>query len=260
MPRKILLLLLTVIGSSSLTRAQFGFSHEVGAIAGPVMFMSDYGVRNDFKTNSGNTGYGIGLIHYLNFSYRAECNCYTPETYFNDHFKLRTELSYNKTNLQHFGKWVDSKKTTTEADQLRAMRGVAAVTDIGMQLEYFPLSIREFTATDGAFGPFVSLGAHYSFFTPEAYSTRGRIDQPGVLFPKYVGGTSNDSGSTWSVVASVGTRYKLTELSDLMLDLRWQYYFSNWVDGLNPDPNIHTENKANDWLVWLNFGYIYYLD
>ncbi len=68
MPRKILLLLLTVIGSSSLTRAQFGFSHEVGAIAGPVMFMSDYGVRNDFKTNSGNTGYGIGLIHYLNFS------------------------------------------------------------------------------------------------------------------------------------------------------------------------------------------------
>lgn len=260
MPRKILIILLVALGSSSAVRAQFGFSHEIGAIAGPVMFMSDYGERYDFKTNSGNTGYGIGLIHYLNFSYRAECNCYTPETYFNDHFKLRTELSYNKTNLQHFGQWVDSKKNSIMAQQLRAMRGVASNTDIGMQLEYFPLSIRDFTATDGAFGPFVSLGAHYTYYSPEASSKRGRLDQPGVLPTKYIGGVSNDSGSTWSVVASVGTRYKLTELSDLMLDLRWQYYFSNWVDGLNPDPAIYKENKANEWLVWLNFGYIYYLN
>jgi len=260
MSKKILILLLTVIGNVSLTNAQFGFSHEVGVITGPVMFMSDYGERYDFDTNSGNVGYGIGLVHYLNFSYRAECNCYTPETYFNDHFKLRSELSYNRTNLQHFGKWVDDSKQSVMAQQLRGMRGVASVTDIGMQLEYFPLSIRDFTATDGAFGPFVSLGAHYSYFSPESYSKLGRIDQPGVLPNKYIGGVSNDSGSTWSVVASVGTRYKLTELSDLMIDLRWQYYFSNWVDGLNPDENLYPENKANDWLVWLNFGYIYYLD
>jgi hypothetical protein len=45
-----------------------------------------------------------------------------------------------------------------------------------------------------------------------------------------------------------------------MVDLRFQYYFSNWVDGLNPDPKIYKENKANDWLVWFNFGYIYYLN
>ncbi|MGX7667327.1 THC0290_0291 family protein [Flavobacterium pedocola] len=260
MPKKILILLLALVAQSGLMRAQFGFSHEVGAIAGPVMFMSDYGERYDFKTNSGNTGYGIGLIHYLNFSYRAECNCYTPETYFNDHFKLRTELSYTKTNLQHFGEWVDAKRTGPTANQLRAMRGVASVTDIGMQLEYYPLSIRDFTSTIGSFGPFVSLGAHYSYYTPESYSKLGRLDQPGVLPVKYIGGVSNDSGSTWSVVSSVGTRYKLTELSDLMIDLRWQYYFSNWVDGLNPDPKVWEENKSNDWLVWLNFGYIYYLD
>jgi hypothetical protein len=61
------------------------------------------------------------------------------------------------------------------------------------------------------------------------------------------------------VVSSVGTRYKLAPLSDLMVDLRFQYFFSNWVDGLNPNPTIYKENKANDWLVWFNFGYIYYL-
>jgi hypothetical protein len=71
------------------------------------------------------------------FSYKAECNCYTPDTYFNDHFKLRSELSYNKTNLEHLGQWVAPDKTRLGADQLRAMKGSTAVTNIGMQLEYF---------------------------------------------------------------------------------------------------------------------------
>ena len=66
-----------------------------------------------------------------------------------------------------------------------------------------------------------------------------------------------NNGTTWSVVASVGTRYKLTVLSDLMIDLRWQYYFTDFVDGLD---HKLPSNKADDWLVWLNFGYIYYLD
>jgi len=239
--------------------AQFGFSHEIGAIVGPVAFQSDYGERYDFDTNSGNTGYGIGIIHYLNFSYKAECNCYTPETYFNDHFKLRSELSYNKTELQHFGKWVDGSRNSLTAQQLRAMRGSTAVTNLGMQLEYFPLSIREFTSRIGAWAPFISLGGQFSFYDPEAYSLLGPLNTPISTPIKYMNATTNQGGTVWSIVSSVGTRYKLTELSDLMIDMRLQYYFSNWVDGLNPDPTIYLENRANDWNVWLNFGYIYYL-
>jgi hypothetical protein len=240
--------------------AQFGFSHEIGAIVGPVAFQSDYGQRHDSSTNLGNTGYGVGIIHYLNFSYKAECNCYTPETYFNDHFKLRSELSYNKTKLEHFGRWTEGNGTF--ATQLKAMHGETAVTNIGMQLEFFPYSIRDFTATLGAWAPFISLGGQFSFYKANATSDLG----PGlgelltVTPQKYIGAFDNNGGSTWSVVTSVGTRYKLTELSDLMVDLRLQYYFSNWVDGLNPDPTIYTENKANDWNVWLNFGYIYYIN
>ncbi len=259
---KYLIYTLLLFGFTNLANAQFGFSHEVGAITGPVAFQSDYGVRGDAATNFGNTGFGIGLIHYMNFSYRADCNCYATPTYFNDHFKLRSELSYNKTNLEHYGKWVDSKKNSIIAQQLRGMKGSTSVTNLGMQLEYFPYSIREFSATPGALGPFVSLGAQFSYYNPKAYSTLG----PGlgelldVTPVKYIDGVSNDGGTVWSVVGSIGTRYKLTVLSDLMIDLRWQYYFSNWVDGLNPNPDVYKENRANDWLVWLNFGYIYYLD
>jgi hypothetical protein len=257
------------LGTINTVQAQFGFSHEVGVITGPVAFQSDYGERHDFDTNAGNTGLGVGLVHYLNFSYRADCNCYTPETYFNDHFKLRSEISYNKTKLNHFGHWVDPDKTSTAAQQLRAMSGSTSVTNIGMQLEFYPFSIRDFTSNTGTFGPFLSLGGQFSFYKPEVGTTYGdgRLLNQANIYPKYwtpsdgqAHGFTNEKGSTWSVVSSVGSRYKLTPLSDLILDLRFQYYFSNWVDGLNPNEDLYPENKANDWNVWLNFGYIYYLD
>lgn len=261
MPKYLIITVLLLFGYTYEANAQFGFSHEIGAIVGPVAFQSDYGERHDFSTNAGNTGYGIGLIHYLNFSYKAECNCYTPETYFNDHFKLRSELSYNKTKLKHFGEWVDDSKTKLFNRQLRGMRGSTAVTNIGMQLEYFPWSIRDFTASIGGLAPFVSLGGQFSFYDPEAYSTLGdgKLNQPSTTPVKYYNATQNEGGTVWSIVGSVGTRYKLAPLSDLMVDLRFQYYFSNWVDGLNPNPDVYPENKANDWLVWFNVGYIYYL-
>jgi hypothetical protein len=145
-PKYFIAIILFLFGYSSEIIAQYGFSHEVGVIAGPVAFQSDYGERHNYDTNFGNTGYGIGLIHYLNFSYKADCNCYTPETYFNDHFKLRSELSYNKTNLRHYGEYVEGDKKKLFNRQLRGMRGSTAVTNIGMQLEYFPLSIRDFTS------------------------------------------------------------------------------------------------------------------
>src|SRR6056300_1343457 len=99
--------------------AQLGFSHEIGVIAGPVEFRSDFGSRNEEETNLGNSGIGIGLIHYINFAYRADCNCYSADTYFNDHFKLRSEISWNKTNLDHHGEWVGPNYTSDAADRLR---------------------------------------------------------------------------------------------------------------------------------------------
>ncbi|WP_220760687.1 glutamate dehydrogenase [Flavobacterium sp. UMI-01] len=266
MRKYFLVLWLLLLGFSNAINAQFGFSHEVGIIAGPIAFQSDYGERYDLKTNLENSGIGIGIIHYMNFSYAAECNCYTPETYFNDHFKLRSELSYNKTDLEHSGEWVKPERTSLGANQLRAMKGSTQLTNIGMQLEYFPLSIRDFTARNGSIGPFVSLGAQFSYYNAKAYSTLGPLGTPLTTFPKYLTpsdnrpyGFSTESNSVWSIVTSLGTRYKLTPLGDLMVDLRFQYFFSNWVDGLNPNPEIYKENKANDWLVWFNVGYIYYL-
>lgn len=263
--------LFLILFASHSAFSQLGFSHEVGLITGPVAFQSDFGERHDFETNKGNTGIGIGLIHYINFAYRADCNCYTTDNYFNDHFKLRTEISWNKTKLNHFGEWVKDSRTSANADKLRAHSGEANNFDIGMQIEYFPLSIRSFQAFSYKFAPFISLGAHYVSYNPKASTSYINPDpilnDPGNINNQnnfYSGWTDDKNppidispGNTWSIVSSIGARYKIAPLSDLMIDLRWQYYFSNWVDGLN---HKLPSDKNNDWLVWLNFGYIYYLD
>lgn len=268
MINKNFLLLLMIALSVQTMKAQLGFSHEVGAIVGPVAFQSDYGVNQDFDTNKGNVGIGIGLVHYINFAYRADCNCYTKDTYFNDHFKLRNEISWNKTKLNHFGEW--SHGTSLLSRGLIGTEGTATVLDIGSQIEYFPYSIRDFAAGGYSFAPFISLGVHYNSYTPKfdrnadalLAEQHVNIDNPGFIGdPQYnifrEESYTQEQASTWSIVWSIGTRYKLTPLSDLMVDLRWQYYFSDWVDGLNHNGPA---DKNYDWNLWLNFGYIYYLD
>lgn len=247
--------------------AQNWFSNEIGLIAGPVAFQSDFGERHDFETNTGNIGFGIGFIHYMNFDYTTGGS--VRYSYFNDHFMVRNELSYSKTKLKHFGKWADENRTSLDADKLRAHSGEANTIDLGTQLEYYPISIKEFSYAIHTFAPYISLGVHYTLFSPKAFTSYGDGDINNLenfysQWHLYADGRIRDTefitsktGMTVSIVGSVGTRYKLSRLSDVVLDLRWQYYLSDKVDGLD---HKLPSNQSNDYLVWLSFGYIFYLN
>ncbi len=68
MNTRVLLLVLCCLAFFQQDAKAQGFSHEIGVIAGPLAFYSDYGVRSDTETNVGNSTIGIGFIHSLNFS------------------------------------------------------------------------------------------------------------------------------------------------------------------------------------------------
>ncbi|WP_246124811.1 THC0290_0291 family protein [Algibacter pacificus] len=238
--------------------------NEIGIILGPVQFRSDYGERKNSKTNGGNSGFGIGVVHYFNFSYNRSRNDFTK--YFINHFKIKNEISYNKTNLEHLGKWVDASRTSDNANKLRAHKGVAENLDFGSQLEFYPLSIRDFQVYSPRIAPYIGLGIHYTIFSPKVStnyanpdpSATGNVLDSSNFYSGWESGSVDASpGNTFSMVSNVGMRYKLNRYSDLILDLRFQYYFNDWVDGLNHQLE---SNKNNDWLLWLNVGYIYYFD
>ncbi len=277
--RHLFLVLCFISLTHSESKAQLGFTHEVGVIAGPVAFQSDFGERSDFETNKGNVGFGVGLVHYINFAYRSDCNCYSKDTYWNDHFKIRNEIDYHVTNLDNFGP--EASDNDFGGLRLRSQESRTEVFELGTHLEYFPLSIRDFQANSYKLAPFVSFGVHYVSFNPQSrtllradgdifgdvlnpFTVDDPTDVGPALIPAFgvgegLNGTGLDDrpGETWAITWSTGVRYKLSTLSDLVVAARWHFYTSNWVDGLNPDPR--PSNRANDWIFWLNVGYIYYL-
>lgn len=235
-------------------------THEVGVIAGPVALFSDYGVRADWETNTGNTGVGVGLIHYLKFCYFCGRN-----SWFNNHFMVRSELLYHKTDLKHYGRWVAPDKTGRFANQLRAMYGSSTVVEVGSQLEYYFFNIRDFNAGGHKVHPYIGLGVRWVMYNPSNGSELGPLNTEASTPPKYYNAFRDGKGYTMSVVGTIGTRYKLTRRSDLLIEARWHYYASDWVDGLNPSFELNEmvnvpENKYNDWLYWLAAGYIFYLE
>ena len=244
----------------------FGFSNEIGVVGGPLLFQSDFGLRQNFDTNINNTGLGIGLVHYINFAYRADCNCYSRDVYVNDHFKIRNELDFHFTQLTHQGR--ESQKDSDEGRDLRDHKGTASVFELGSQIEFYPLSIRDFQAGAFRISPYISLGVHYVYFDPGYSSDQ---DVPGarpedIYFDRFLvgdgelGGIDGTPGSTYAITGSLGFRFKLGILSDLNFELRYHKYGSNWVDGLNPDEASYPPNKYDDSIVWFMVGYVYYLN
>jgi len=244
--------------------AQDRASHEIGFISGAASFTTDYGQRYNFKANiGGNVGMGIGLIYYYNFTdYRYRWSQRT--SYFNEHFRIRGELSYMSANLDHFGFYVDPSQTSLEADKLRAMHGTSQIINFGAQLEFHIVDIVDFGSRripDLAWSPYLSAGAMVDYYKPGLKSDMGDWQQDiSVIYEKWrvPGAISVKANFTMSATLGIGTRHKLGEYSDVLIEARWQYFFSNFIDGLNAkdDP----ANKYNDWLLWVHIGYVYYLN
>ncbi|GLB52672.1 glutamate dehydrogenase [Neptunitalea chrysea] len=238
------------------------FSHEIGIIAGPTAFQSDYGEDKNFDNIKGNIGYSVGIVHYMNLALNSDCDCFNRYTYFNDHFMIRNELVYMNVTLDHFGKWVDPSLQSEVANSLRAMHGEVNVIDFGTQLEYYPIPLREFISGNYIFVPYFAMGTQANYYFPSNYSDYGNIitQNEEVFLPKYQNGQVNNGARVaFSATANIGIKIKLTRDSDLMVDMRYQFYFSDWIEGMKPDPSIYTENQRNDSAVTLSLGYIFYL-
>lgn len=230
--------------------------NEIGLGVGPVSFRGDWGESGDQSTNLGNTGFGLNIIHFANFAYARNTS-----NYFNKHFKVRNQLSFHYTSLNHYGKWVDEESAPFLLDN---MSGSAMVIEIGTGLEWNWNSIRSYERQKQVFQPYAGFGLNLVYFDPTVEtSLPGEIGSPNNTWPTFLPSENGDERilNTDEVTAAfnfqAGTRYRLNNGMDLFMEGRWHYYFSDFVDGLNPrNPN----NDSNDWIFMLNVGFVYYMD
>lgn len=250
MLKKIVVYLLLFLNITIFNAQDRGFFGEIGILAGPVFLQSDYGQRDVFKNYIQNNGFSVTGCYFI-----------TPDSDYHgriEHFRFRFDVSYTHSNLQHYGEWVSADKTSILSEQLKAMRGEVTTIGLGGQVEFYPWKTEESRDDSKRFYPYISLGGQLSNYTSKSTSLLGPLGNPATTPEKYQTGYRNETKMIGSASTSIGTRYLLNDYHALVIDARVQYFFSDWVDGLNPDRNIYRENKANDWMSSLSVGYIYY--
>ncbi|RPD96442.1 hypothetical protein EGM88_08720 [Aureibaculum marinum] len=237
--------------------AQLELSNEFGITAGPVIMQTDYGERHHLPSSTP-TSFGLAAVHYLSF-YGSNYNWRNGASYFSDHFKLKTEVSYYFNNsLEHKGRYVADGSRNSELAELRAMKGKTKSLNIGTALEYYFKNLEDYGLLfndDDRFAPYISVGIQYNMFNPELTSDLGDwTTNPSVLPEKWQDQVYVGKQDGFSMTMSAGTRYKLDNF-DLVLDGRWQYFFTDKYDGL--DSKKDASSKFNDTLIYFSIGVVF---
>jgi hypothetical protein len=240
---------LVLLFSFTFAQAQYGRTYqEIGVMGGPVFFQGDFGERGAFENTIKNVGFSASLVYFLSLNVNRSS--------FAENFKVRFDVTAMAVNLEHFGSYADSDSNIGR--QLRAMRSDVKMGSIGVQLEFYPWKTDDYS--DATWSPYIATGVQLNNYAAEAYSFQGNIGNLNTVPEKYVDGFKTSTGTAFSTTGSVGIRYKLTDYNYLILEGQIKYYFSDWIDGMNPDRRTYKENKANDYSGTINVGYIYYFN
>lgn len=234
-------------------KAQTSFSSEVGVFFGPAMFQTDMGLSTEFAAQNQAT-LAFGLSYYLKF-FGSQYNWRSGSSYFGEHFKLKAELSYmNNTNVGF--------EPAGESAKLDAMKAQIKLYNAGLNLEYYILELEDYASfykSSGSINPFVTIGVHYSYSQPDILvddvSLKGKEEPYTDLIDKWQeDAVFLDAENIFSASAGAGVRFGLDQV-DFSLEGRYQYYFSDVVEGLNAadDP----ANTSNDSMVFITAGVIY---
>ena len=245
---KLFILLAVSFVLSNKLHAQSQGNLEGSINLGLASFQTDYGERGDIRSSlTGNIGFAVGGSLYLNFFNKDPLYGSDPN-WSQRHLKLKLEGSYLRANLEHF----------IDTDVRKYMKGRASVINFGGILEYHPFVIPDYIPEkERKTSPYLGIGVMGGYSMPtekdsgllQAYQPY--TDKDGEAQIPVI----TDSFFTYSLVLSTGIRYKLDDASAIMLDMRWQYFDSDYIDGLSPNPAL-VKNIHNDWLYYLNVGYV----
>lgn len=239
--------------------AQSSSNIEASVNFGFPSFQTDYGERGDFKSNvTGNIGIAVSTAIYIKFYNKDPMQSPAPPSWMQKHTKLKIEASYQTAKLEHFGTHVEGNSTS--ANKLKKMHGRSSLLNLGTIFEYHPFALPDFVpGTKRKYSPYIGLGVLAGYSMPTLTSDLGDWENnPSVLIEAYQGeeAINIDPELTFSAGFGGGVRYDLNNGGSIILDYRWQYFNSDYIDGLLPDPEI-VDNRSNDWVSYINIGYVF---
>jgi len=260
--KKVLPLIIVFISLlySEYSFSQSSFSHEAGVTFGMASYQTDFGHQNNFPSANAAT-MAFGITHYLKF-FGSQYSWRSGSSFFSTHFKLKTEFTYmNNKIIRHEGDLKDIPK-------FQQMTGNISMYNIGTNLEFYFFEMEDYSSfyrNENKLNPFLNLGIHYSFYDPNILfndkdlliDDNGNYYQLADLKPSWADSESIhlEKDATFGASVGAGIRYSISDV-DLVLEGRWQHFFSDKVDGLD-DTTPASGSEYNDTMVIVNMGVVY---
>ncbi len=239
--KKIVLLTYLLLGIQY-TQAQLVDEYE--ASIGYSIFQGDYGVRGDFTSTLGNSGFLIGGKAYFSLLDYYRGGCYPCQHL---KFPLSFNIGYSLLNFDQ----ADFNLDSPEAIKVKAFRGKIFQSSISFGVEYHVGDLKKYAfGVDNFiqnFDPYVGFNVGAAVYAVTVSSDLGDYElNPSVLPDAFEGHIYDEPNLVPVITLEAGVRYKLTGGFNLTVSGKWLYYSSDRVDGLSPDPNI-VDNLHDDW-------------
>jgi opacity protein-like surface antigen len=255
LPKNKFIVILSVIVFNISSSISQNTPQGLGVQVGNSIIHSDYGEGNSSDVNA----LSVSLTHSLYF---FGISSWRKQNTLNHHIALRSELNFvSNIKLSHKGEYVNGNGNLST--QLRAMTGSFKITNIGFQGEIYLKNLKEFIYYNNQYGtnlnPYLLAGIQFSIFKNSLNSTLGDWTQDSSVLPEKWRDPSDTSvgrGTSFSSTFGLGTRYKLNNEIDLNAQFKWQFFFSDNLDGLRSNS---PENEDNEWSTVFQIGFIYNL-
>lgn len=235
------------------------YKHDIGVFLGTSSLASDFGETNQLNLNTSNNSASFAIAHYLQFYNTCLRWDRNASSRLINHLMIKTELRYsNNSNLQNFTEARYGDNPTAELT--RSMRGSLSIFNIGTNVEYYFLSLKDYVYSNKmVLNPYVSFGVNFSSYNRDIGYDSSIMEKGNALQAKsnipdeafYLG-----IGDSFSFSGALGTRIKVTNNTDIVTQFGIQYFLADDLEGM--DANV-PQNTNNDWLGNFQLGLVYRL-
>jgi hypothetical protein len=251
---KKLILGIIVLFNTHFIQAQLVQEYEVDA--GYSIFQGDYGVRGDFSSTLGNSGFLLNGKAYFDLLGYNKFGCYACK---HVKFPLNFNVGYSILNFDK----TNYSNASSEGIKINAFRGNIFQSSLSFGFEYHigDLSKVSFgnTSLFDNIDPYFGAGIGGAVYVVKLKSDLGDYEvNPNILPSAFVGGIYDKPGIVPMLNIETGIRYKLSETLNISVNGKWLYYFSDKVDGLVPNSDL-VDNLYNDWQFSPSIGFVFQL-
>jgi len=241
------------ISTEIFSKAKKSFIDEWEVSVGYVNFQGDFGQRGYFETTLGNSGGVLGVKVYLNFLDPDRIQCYSCA-----HLKFNVSLNTGYSALSY-----GTAYKSSDFVALKSLSGYIYFVDLGMNMEYHlsDLKNRKFLSNGFLhnFDPYFGFGFGGMYYNVDVESSLGNFETNPTIVPDALAGRIHNGNSFVPALnAELGLRYRFSEFMQFVFNNKWKYFFSDDVDGINPNPAI-VDNKYNDWFFTPSLGVVIFV-